>query len=132
MSKLTRRALAEYVAAQLIAGKQAVVEELAAYLVQTRRTREVGLVVRDIESALARHGVVVAHVASAHALDESARRSIERLLGSTFGDNSSRLDIHLEEIIEPALLGGVMVTAADKELDASVKRRLQQLRSVKV
>lgn len=128
MSKLTRRELAEYVATQLVAGKQSVVEELAAYLVESRRTREVGLIVRDVESALARHGVVVAHVSSAHPLDAPTRTSIEVLLKQTFGAQ----ELHFEEMVEPVLLGGVKVTAADKELDATSRRRLQQLKSVKV
>jgi F-type H+-transporting ATPase subunit delta len=128
MTKLTRRELAEYVAAQLVSGKQSVVEELAAYLVESGRTREVNLVVRDIESALARRGVLVAHVASAHPLSDTTRSSLESLLKQTFGAGQ----LHLEENIEPSLLGGVTVIAADKELDASARRRLQQLRSVKV
>lgn len=120
--------MAEYVATQLMTGKDTVIEELAAYLVESRRTREVGLVVRDIESALARHGVVVAHVASAHALDDSTRGSLEQLLKQTFSAEM----LYLEETVEPSLLGGVKVAAADKELDTSARRRLQQLRSVKV
>lgn len=128
MTKLTRRELAEYVAVQLKAGNSRVIEELAAYLVESRRTREAGLVIRDIESALARHGIIVAHVASAHALDASTRSSVEGLLRQAFSAES----LHLEERVEPGLLGGVTVSAADKELDASARRRLQQLRSVKV
>lgn len=132
MSKLTRRELAQYVADRLAAGKQDIIEELAAYLIESRRTREVGLIVRDVESALAHHGIVVAHVSSAHSLTNATRASLESLLQQTFGGETSRVELHVEETIEPTLLGGVKVTAADKELDASVQRRLQQLRSVKV
>lgn len=128
MTKLTRRELADYAAAQLQAGNGAVIEELAAYLIESRRTREAGLIVRDIESALARRGIVIAHVSSAHALDASSRSSLEAVLKQTFGATS----LQLKERVEPALLGGVKVLAADKELDASARRRLQQLRSVKV
>ena len=128
MTKLTRRELADYVATQLQAGNGTVVEELAAYLIESRRTREAGLIVRDIESALARRGIVVAHVSSAHTLDASSRSSLEAVLKQTFGATS----LQLKERVEPALLGGVKVIAADKELDASARRRLQQLKSVKV
>lgn len=128
MTRLTRRELADYIAAQLQAGNGAVIEELAAYLIESRRTREAGLIVRDIESALARRGIIVAHVSSAHTLDASSRLSLEAVLKQTFGATS----LQLKERVEPALLGGVKVLAADKELDASARRRLQQLRSVKV
>lgn len=128
MKKLTRRELADYAAEQLVAGRQSILREVAAYLVESHRTHEARLVVRDIESALARRGVVVAHVASAHALDEPEKASVEELLRSAF--NARQL--YLDESVQPELLGGIKVEAADKELDASLRRRLQQLKSVKV
>lgn len=128
MKKLTRRELADYAAEQLVAGRQSILREIAAYLVESHRTHEARLVVRDIESALARRGVVVAHVASAHALDEPEKASVEELLRSAF--NARQL--YLDESVQPELLGGIKVEAADKELDASLRRRLQQLKSVKV
>lgn len=128
MTTLTRRTLAEYVSSQLVAGKVEVIDELAAYLVESRRTKEMRLLVRDIESALARRGILVAHVASAHALDEPTRASVRQLLHQHFDADA----LHLQETVTPKLLGGVTVAAADRELDASVKRRIHQLRSVKV
>ncbi len=126
--KLTRRELADYAAAELVAGNKKVVDELAAYLVQSGRTREANLVVRDIESALARKGVVVAHVATAHTLDESTRKSLRQLLQQAFSADT----LHLQETVKPELLGGVKVAVADKELDSTARRILNQLKAVKV
>lgn len=128
MKKLTRRELADYTADQLVAGNQHVVEELAAYLVESRRTREARLVVRDVESALARRGVVVAHVGVARPLESSARAALEEVLRQTFDARQ----LHLDETIQPELLGGIKVAAADMELDSTARRRLNQLKAVKV
>lgn len=128
MKILTRRALADYTAEQLIAGRSDVVNELAAYLITSHRVRETRLIIRDIESALAQRGVLVAHVATAHPLDVSAKTSLGELLKRTF--NASML--HFNETVEPALLGGVKVAAADKELDSTARRTLNQLKAVKV
>lgn len=128
MKKLTRRELADYAAEQLAAGNNRVVDEVAAYLLMAHRTREVELLVRDIESALARRGVLVAHVTSARALGESAKASLEDLLTRTFDARQ----LHLDETVQPELLGGIKVAAADQELDTTIRRRLNQLKSVKV
>lgn len=128
MKVLTRRELAEYAAEQLAAGNTDVVGKLAAYLVQAHRTREARLVVRDIESALARRGVVVAHVGVAHPLEGSARAALEAVLTRTFDARQ----LHLDESVQPELLGGIKVAAADMELDSTARRRLNQLKAVKV
>lgn len=128
MKKLTRRELADYAAGQLATGNNRVVDEIAAYLLTAHRTREVELLVRDIESALARRGVLVAHVTSARALGESAKASLEDLLTRTFDARQ----LHLDEAVQPELLGGIKVAAADQELDTTIRRRLNQLKSVKV
>lgn len=128
MKKLTRRELADYTAEQLVSGNSKVVDEVAAYLLKAHRTREVRLLVRDIEAALARRGVLVAHVESAHPLAESARTSLETLLANTFDARQ----LHLDLAVQPELLGGIKVAAADQELDTTARRRLNQLKSVKV
>ena len=47
--RISRRSLTEYVADRLIAGDVVVIEQLAAYLIETRRTKEVDQNLRDIE-----------------------------------------------------------------------------------
>jgi len=128
MSHLTRRELSEYVAAQLLADNTSVIDELAAYLIESKRTKEAPLIVRDVESVLANRGVLVAHVASAHELSSSAKTSLEELLRRTFHADT----LHFKETVEPELLGGVKIAAADKELDGTARRTLNQLKSVKV
>ena len=56
--KLSRRALALHVATHLVNGKpqKEIAQQLAAYLIWTRRTRELSVIVRDIQFYLAEHG----------------------------------------------------------------------------
>ena len=128
MKRLTRRELAKYVAAELTLGNTGVVDKLAGYLIESRRTREAMLIVRDIESALARKGVVVAHVVSAHTLSDSGKVSLSELLTRVFEAKK----LFLEESVKPEMLGGVKITVADMELDGTAKRVIQQLKAVKV
>ena len=51
-SRLSRRRLAVYIADGLVSGtpsKATLIEQLAGYLIESRRTKELGLIVRDIE-----------------------------------------------------------------------------------
>ena len=51
--QVSRRKLADLVADRLLSGDTDVITQLAAYLVDTHQTRRVGVLVRDIETAMA-------------------------------------------------------------------------------
>lgn len=127
VARISRRKLAEHAARQLAhdsASARRVIDELAAYLVESGRTAELDLLVRDIESALAHRGIVVADVVSAHPLTDEARQRIERLVGAT--------TLHLRETIDSNLIGGLKLRLPDQELDQTVARHLRELRAQKV
>lgn len=126
-TKLSRRKIAAYCADELLAGRD-VTQQLAAYLEETRRIREADLVVRDIEAALADRGVLVADIESARQLDPDVAASIVAFLKKTAGVN----DVRLRESTDPSLLGGVRIAAAGQELDATLRRRLTQLKASKI
>lgn len=128
MSFLSRRQLAGYVADQLLAGRYEVVDELAAYLLETRRVKELDVLVMDVESALLDRGVAVAEVASARRLDAAAKEQVANVLRQTFQTR----ELHMREQVEPSLLGGVMVRTADHEFDGTVRKTLDQLKALKV
>jgi F0F1-type ATP synthase delta subunit len=125
--RVSRRKIAAYCADRLIAGDTAVAEQLAAYLIDEHRTREVELVVRDIEAALAARGVMIADVASATKLSEVTKKAIGSFL--TEADGSTR--VYLRESLDPSLLGGVRVTTPEAELDATIRRKLTTLKASK-
>ncbi|NLN61594.1 MAG: F0F1 ATP synthase subunit delta [Myxococcales bacterium] len=128
MSLFSRRQLANYVADQLLAGRSAVIDELAAYLVETRRIKEADTLVMSIESALLMRGVLVAEVSSTRPLSDSTRTLIASKLRQAFQTQT----LHLRERTDPSLLGGILVRTADHEMDGTLRHALNQLKALKV
>lgn len=178
MRLVSRRKLAKYAAEQLLAGNDAVLEEIAGFLIYEKHEREVELLARDIEVELAERGTVVATVESARALDSATKDAIKRLLSSNLGMESltsvegrsaaraSRKDarsearvpeadgsdhatqhvelpdtevpsdriaqVRLREIIRSELIGGVKITTPTQVMDATIAKRLNDLRAKKI
>ena len=178
MRLVSRRKLAKYAAEQLLAGNDAVLEEIAGFLIYEKHEREVELLARDIEVELAERGTVVATVESARALDEATKDAIKRLLSSNLGMESltsvegrsaaraSRKDarsearvpetdgsdhaaqhvelpdtevpsdriaqVRLREIIRSELIGGVKITTPTQVMDATIVKKLNDLRAKKI
>ncbi len=126
--RLSRRALAGYAAQQLLDGKTAVLQQLAAYLIEVRRTKEVDLLVRDIEHALAASGVVVADIASAREVTATLRTAIVAYITKA----TSADDVQVRSRIDTSLVGGVRIRTPDAEYDATVRRQLIKLQAMKV
>lgn len=122
---VSRRKLAAYAADQLLAGHIGVIDEIAGYVVAEGRQRELELVVRDIESALAGRGTVVATVESARPLDAATRRAIEELLGK-------HNQVRLRQVVRPELVGGVKITTPTQVMDATIAKKLHTLRAKKI
>ncbi len=128
MAKLSRRKLAQYVADQLLEGNVSVIRELAAFLVDDRRTKEAELVIRDIESALARRGVVIADVESAHELSKDARDAIVSFVKAT----TTASQVELGTSVDESLIGGFRLTVPGGVLDTTVKHSLDIIKTSKV
>ena len=126
--KLSRRKLAAYVTERLLAGDKSAVAQLAAYLVDTRRTRELPLVVRDIEAAMAERGVVVADVATASTLSATAAQAISNYIAGQY--DGAKVQLRVSE--DPALLGGAKIHLPGAELDTTIRRKLTTLRASKI
>lgn len=126
--RLSRRKIAAYTADQLVAGKSSVLDELAALIVDEGRERELPLIVRDIEGALLARGIAVADLDSAYELTGEAKNSLETLVKEQTGAKT----VHFRTREEKDLLGGVRLSLPGEELDATVRRRLDNLKAMKV
>lgn len=124
--RLSRRKLAAYVADELQAGASVskVLREVAAYLIDTRRTRELELLVRDIEDALATRGTVVADITSAHALSAELKSEINALVGAK--------KLQIRETIDESVLGGLRIDVPGKRFDGTIRHKLTALRAKKI
>lgn len=130
MRLVSRRKLAKYAAEQILAGNDAVLEEIAGFLVHEKHEREVELLARDIEVELAERGTVVATVESARALDLATKDEIKNLLSSNASDQD--INVLLRESIDQALIGGFKLRTPTATLDATIAKKLNDLRAKKI
>lgn len=123
--KLSRQKLARYLADQLLAGRRTqAVDELAAYLLETGRTKEADQIVLSTQELLESDGYVMAEVTTASLLAADMQATITQLLGAK--------NLELKQTIDPSVIGGIKVRTPSRVLDATVARRLNNLRESKV
>ena len=125
--RLSRLKLSRYYAAALVSGVDAkkLAKQLAAYLIDTKRTKELQMVISDIEYQMSLNGVVVANVTSAHTLDEIAKTALIDLIRKS----TKATKIRLKEHLDPSVLGGIKLKFTGSELDTTIARRLTTLKT---
>lgn len=124
--KISRRQLAAYVAKQLSDGKRAsALRQLAGYLVDTRRTKELEVIVRDIMHHLARSGIVHAQVVSAFELSNETKAFVKEFVAQ----QTQATEVTLHSVIDERVLGGLKISTPGKELDTTIAHHLATLRT---
>lgn len=106
-------------------GAKKATKELAALLVDQRLHGQVEDILVDISKEYARvHGIIDAEARTAYPLSDGLKKElIERVKQSTGAKT-----VILHEEIDQSLLGGVIVSAPDMELDLSLKTKLTKLK----
>ncbi len=122
--RISRRKLAAFLADKLASGAPAsdVITQTAAYLIETKQTHDVELLVRDIEEKLMAKGIVVADVTVASPLTNEAKSAIASLLEAK--------DLHVRETVDPSVLGGIRVAVPGKRYDATLRNKINLLKSL--
>ena len=125
--KLSRRDLSRYAARQLSDGvsQKKVARQLAAYLIENRRTNEISVIVRDIAAQLTEHGHVTGTVTSALGLSASTVKSIEAYAK----DKTGAKTVTLDAVVDEAVLGGVKLELPGLELDTTIAHQLTLLKT---
>jgi len=94
-------------------------------LVQNRRLYALESILRAARREFSRRrGEVKAHVETAEALNTKQKDTLQRSISNALGTG-----ISLETSVNPAILGGVIVTIGSRMIDDSVRRKLARLRS---
>ncbi len=126
MKGISRRKLANHVADKLAAGENAsaVLRELAAYLLDTKRASEAELLVRAIEEALLLRGTALVTTTSARPLSIEATADIKAMVKAKYEHVQQ---VELREIIDQSVLAGVKITLPDMQLDTTAKTTLEKL-----
>lgn len=126
-STISQRRLAAYVAGQLLASgdKKRLIKELAAYLIETGRVRDLNQVVAAIEEALASRGTVVATVTTARPLSPENKQAIVK----QFTPTGAKL--YIREQIGPSVIGGFKIELPGSQFDGTVIHKLTTLKGIK-
>ena len=102
-------------------------EALNLVLLMVRRGRPgaIGPMVERFGSLVRRHrGVSLAEVRTALPLEEAQRTDVLERLHELTGD-----EIEINEVVDESLIGGITVRIGDRLYDASVRNRLERLRT---
>lgn len=99
------------------------VRDFVGVVAANRRLRALPQIVRAFATLVAeRRGIITAHVASAHPLNDLQRQQLRaRLIEAGYGN------VNIHETVEPDLLGGITVRIGARLYDTSLKSRLQRL-----
>lgn len=126
-SRLSRRSMADYIASGLVEGrdKKQLFKQLAGYLVDTRRTKELSLIVRDIEHNLSEKGIVRGEIVSAFELTAETMKALEAFVK----DKTKASQVSLSAQVNPDVLGGVKITIPGRELDQTAAHQLTVLKT---
>lgn len=103
-----------------------IVQNFLKILVDKGRAQELLQIVHDYERGYhERQGELVVRLASAQPLDEEERDQLRSALRKKYG--TAYNDFILQEHVEPALLGGLVLRTGDNVYDASLRSRLEAL-----
>ena len=119
--------MAEYIAEGLVEGKNKKIlfKQLAAYLVDSRRTKELDLIIRDIEWKLAEKGYIQATITSAFDLTAQTTKALEAFVKA----ETKASKVSLEKKLDPSVLGGVKISVPGREIDQTVAHQLTVLKT---
>lgn len=127
--KTTNAMIAEAVLAELRTGRTMsdVAAGLSAYLVTERRSKDADAIVREVEQRLLKEeNQLELTMTTARPLSEGLRKELITQFGAT------GKKVTTNEIIDPSVVGGVLVESSDKRLDLTVRRQLQRLKGMGV
>lgn len=128
MAKESNSTIARALLADLTVGKstQDISRSLAAYLIEERRMGDLSTILRDIERQLLQQdGKLYVQAETAHSLSAQQSAEIQKIFMAQTGAKQ----VIIQETINPDVIGGVRLTTADHQLDLTVRRQLQRLKS---
>lgn len=99
--------------------------EIAAYLLEEGRVRELEPLLRDIMKYRAMHDIVEVLAYSAHPLNIAVKRDIERTVRGFY---PAAKKVIITPIDDSELIGGVRLELAEQQLDLSVRAKLNKLK----
>jgi len=121
--------LSNHIATQVLDGGDTdkLLRQVAAYLIETGRTKETDLIVRDVEAALSERGHVLARIITARPLSDKQVSAVPEQIKSQTKAKSVELDL----VVDESVIGGIRIELPGYESDSTLRRRLNALTSKK-
>lgn len=107
--------------------KKDYVKQIAALLLSERRVGELDSLLRDIQADWALHGYVEVLARSAHPLTAEVKADIAQRIKALYPKAEK---VVVTEVTDPSIVGGVQIRLADKQLDLSVRMKLNKLKQL--
>lgn len=120
---MTRMEIAQYVAENLRTGRSLAIDQAAAWLVSSGKTRQSRYLVRDVAAIIARTGYIFVKVTTARPMSAGSRLSIEDFVKTATGASSVELELE----VDPKVVGGVRIETPTAVLDGTVRTSLANL-----
>lgn len=102
-------------------------QEVAAYLLDAGRTGELDSLLRDITRYRADHGIIEVTAVSANELSPAVEADVKAQAKALF-PSAKQVIINLRR--DPAVLGGVRLELVDKQLDLSIRNKLNRFKEL--
>ncbi|NIJ06857.1 F-type H+-transporting ATPase subunit delta [Sphingomonas vulcanisoli] len=92
-------------------------------LAENRRLAALPAIIRDFQTLSARHrGETTAEVVTAHPLDDGQMAALKARLKSMVGS-----EVMVDASVDPAILGGLIVRMGSRQIDGSIRTKLNAL-----
>ena len=124
VKKLSRKELAEVIVKLIDENDtQSLAQDIAAYLIQEHRVKDVDSLMRDVvQIRQQQNGITEATATTALPLEDDVKRDIKAYLKAN--------KLILNEVQDPTLVGGLRLEAGDIQLDVSIHNRLRKLKQL--
>lgn len=127
--RVPRHTLAKAIAERTIDVKdeKLLAREIAAYLLEEKRTAELESILRDIMQYRTDNGALEAVAVSAHTLEPKVIEEIAQLLQSTYATSKP---VKVSQRLDEAVIGGVRIDMANEQLDMTVGAKLSKFKKL--
>jgi F0F1-type ATP synthase delta subunit len=121
--KLSRRHLAEVLGEKTlhIHDAKALTQSIAAFLLESGHTGDLGSLMRDIQAYRAEHGIVEATVVSAFPINKQVETDVRSVLHELYPHAKTMI---INERVNPEIVGGLRLELAHDQLDLTVQGKL--------
>ncbi len=125
--KLSRTQLAKIISNQTFDHgiNKTVAQDIAKILLRTNKTNSLDSLMRDVEKNWAERGYIDVIATSAFPLSNTVKLDINRLIKKQFPD---LIKIKIIEVIDPEVVGGVLLEFADQQLDLSIETKINKFK----